>query len=369
MRPGLLAGIAALSALSAPAAERWRVQYFYDPPDLSEFAITALAFPSARRGIAVGTVAIPGRKEKPYAVATSDGGEHWSPVRLPDTPLSVFFLNENAGWLVAREDVWHTTDFGDTWKKLSHVPGVLRLYFRDEKRGWAIGLKKTVHETNDGGVTWTDVAAAAEPKTNPDNTVYGAIAFATPNSGMITGNSKPPRRGSRSEVPEWMDPETGRREWPGLNITLETRDGGAHWTTSSTSMFGQITDLSLAADGRGLGLVEFFDKFDYPSEVYSFDLRTGKGSRVFRRKDRAVTDVLVIPEGPAYLAAIEPPGTVFHSPVPGKLKLLKSGNLADWQEMEVDYRAIGRRATLAAPERGPVWVATDTGMILKLASE
>ena len=76
MKPGLLAGIAALSALAAPAAERWRVQYFYDPPDLSEFAITALAFPSAQRGIAVGTVAASGGKEKPYAVATSDGGAH-----------------------------------------------------------------------------------------------------------------------------------------------------------------------------------------------------------------------------------------------------------------------------------------------------
>jgi hypothetical protein len=369
MKTTLLTAIAALWAVSASAAERWRVQYFYDPPDLSEFAISDIVFPSAERGMAVGSVAVPGRKEKPYAVATSNGGETWTPLRIPDMPSSLFFVNDKTGWLVGHNDIWRTTDFGQTWKKLAHVAGVFRVYFRDEKRGWAVGEKKSVHETSDGGSTWTDVAAAAEPKTNPDYTVYRAIAFATPNAGIITGSSRPPRRGERSAVPDWMDPEDSRREWPGINITLETRDGGAHWSVAETSMFGQITNVSLAPDGRGLGLVEFFDKFDYPSEVYRIDLRSGKGGRAFRRKDRAVTDVLVVPEGPAYLAAIEPQGVVFHSPVPGKLKVLKSGNLADWEEMEVDYRAVARRATLAAAGPNRAWVATDTGMILKLTAD
>jgi hypothetical protein len=149
---------------------------------------------------------------------------------------------------------------------------------------------------------------------------------------------------------------------------LETKDGGAHWNVAETSMFGQITSVSLAPDGRGLGLVEFFERFDYPSEVYRIEWRTGRTTRVFRRKDRAVTDLLLQPDGPAYLAAIEPPGTLLHSPIPGKLKILKSGNLDLWEEMPVDYRAIARRATLAAA--GPrMWVATDTGMILQLGSE
>jgi hypothetical protein len=37
--------------------------------------------------------------------------------------------------------------------------------------------------------------------------------------------------------------------------------------------------------------------------------------------------------------------------------------------MDVDYRAVARRARLAASDPGNVWVATDTGMILKLAAE
>jgi hypothetical protein len=186
---------------------------------------------------------------------------------------------------------------------------------------------------------------------------------------MIAGWSRPPRGGDAGRLPEWMDPENRRREWPGKGVMLQTLDGGATWDVSETSMFGRITSISLASDGRGLVLVQFFDRFEYPSEVYRVDASSNKPERVFRRQDRVVTDVLVVPRGAAYLAAVEPPGTLFHSPVPGKLKLLTSSNSSDWKEMAVDYRAVARRAVLAAAGPKHVWVATDTGMILQLVSE
>jgi hypothetical protein len=46
---------------------------------------------------------------------------------------------------------------------------------------------------------------------------------------------------------------------------------------------------------------------------------------------------------------------------------LKSANLKVWQEMNVDYRAIGQRAIIAAPDQTHMWVATDTGAILSLS--
>jgi photosystem II stability/assembly factor-like uncharacterized protein len=232
-----------------------------------------------------------------------------------------------------------------------------------------VGGNKSVWQTADGGDTWTAVATGATPETAPEHSVYSAIAFATPKDGMIVGWSKPPRHGERDSTPDWVDPEAQPREWPELAMSLQTKDGGRTWKASQTSMFGQSTALSLAADGRGLLLIEFFGRFDYPSEVFSMDLGTGKTTRAFRRKDRAVTDVLVTANGPSYLAATEPSGTLFHSPVPGKLKILKSADLANWMEMDVDYRAVARRACLATPDGKTVWVATDTGMILKLSSE
>ncbi len=263
--------LAALWPVLATAAERWRLEYFYDPSEDSEFTIADLAFPSERVGIAAGQVAERG-KTKPYAVVTSDGGRTWNPLAVPDIAISLFFLDEHTGWLVAPKSIWRTSDFGQKWTKLKPAHDALRVYFLDQKQGWAVGGKKSVWQTADGGDTWTAVAAAATPETAREHSVYGAIAFANPKDGMIVGWSKPPRRGEGDSPPDWMDPEDQPREWPGLAMSLQTFDGGRTWKASQTSMFGQSTALSLAADGRGLLLFEFFGRFDYPSEVYSLDL-------------------------------------------------------------------------------------------------
>jgi hypothetical protein len=57
------------------------------------------------------------------------------------------------------------------------------------------------------------------------------------------------------------------------------------------------------------------------------------------------------------------------TPVPGKLKILQSDDLTTWREMAVDFRAVARRAVLAGPDAGHLWVATDTGMVLRLEQE
>lgn len=364
---GCLLALSALLASSAQAAEHWRLQYFHDS-ETSSLNITDLQFPSPQRGMAIGYI-FEGRRSRPSALVTSDGGRTWTAAPSPGIAVSLFFLNDNLGWLVTKDTLWQTTEFGRNWKKLGRLPGLVRVYFRDENHGWAAGAKKSVYETSDGGRKWTRLAAGDQPKSNPDYTVYDFIAFANAKLGMIAGWSKPPRRRETQRVPDWIDPESRRREWPTLMILLETRDGGQHWAASETSMFGQVTRIRLAPDGRGLGLIEFFDAFDWPSEVIQIDWRTGKNTRVFRRIDRAVTDIALPSKGPAYLAAVEPLGTLARSPVPGKLKILRSENFQDWVEMPVDYRAVARHAILAVADPANLWVATDTGMILKLVAE
>jgi photosystem II stability/assembly factor-like uncharacterized protein len=355
-----------LCALPCASAERWRMQYFYEGDDGSEFAIMGLGFATPERGLAVGYLSS-GSKEKPYAVGTTDGGRTWEPVPLPEPAVSLFMLNEKAGWMVGRDKLWRTADCGRTWTRLGRAPDALRVYFVSETRGWASGGNKSLYETSDGGVTWKKVDAAAQPKTNAKYTLYGPMAFVNPKVGIVSGWSRPPRRGEDSDVPEWVDPDSASREWPATTISLQTNDGGEHWQVSETSMFGRMTELSFTPDGRGLGLVEFFGKFDYPSEVYQVNLRTGKSARAFRSRERVITDILRDPGGEvSYLAAFEPSGSMFRSPVPGKLKIVRSTDMESWQEMDVDYRALARRARLVAAATGSVWVATDTGMILRL---
>jgi photosystem II stability/assembly factor-like uncharacterized protein len=353
---------------NAQAAERWAVQFFHDK-DESTLTINDLAFPSARRGVAVGYLEVKG-KARPTALITSDGGETWSFAKIKGAGLSLFFLNESVGWMVTEKGLWKTEESGRSWEKLKSPREILRVHFQDENHGWAVGLRKSVYETTDGGAQWTRVSMAEEVKSNPDHTFFTWVAFANEKHGLIAGASEPPRL-RRSMFPDWMDPERAsrRRQWPTLSILLDTRDGGKHWKASVTSMFGRITRVRLAPDGRGLGLVEFSHAFEWPSEVFQIDWRTGKSTRVFRRTDRAVTDVALLPNGPAYLAAVEAPGKLRRSPIPGKLRFLRSENLSDWQEMEVDYRAVASRVTLAAFDENHIWAATDTGMILRLVED
>ena len=99
------------------------------------------------------------------------------------------------------------------------------------------------------------------------------------------------------------------------------------------------------------------------------NLTTYDKTNVYRQSNRVVTDFAYLPDGEAYLAVVEPPGKLATAPVPGRLKILRSGSLNLWVEMDVDYRAVAQRAVLAGNDARHLWVATDTGMILKLVDE
>ncbi len=64
--------------------QRWNIQYFYDKAR-ETLVIEDLAFPSAERGIAVGSIVddLAPKKPKYTALFTSDGGAHWtlSPIK------------------------------------------------------------------------------------------------------------------------------------------------------------------------------------------------------------------------------------------------------------------------------------------------
>ena len=156
------------------------------------------------------------------------------------------------------------------------------------------------------------------------------------------------------------------KQVPHVSILLQTKDAGATWHESHVSLFGQITRISLSAENVGLGLVEFKDAFDYPAEVYRIDLTTGNSSMAFRAKDRAITDIRMLSGTRAVLVGYETNGPIFRSPIPGKLKVLTSSDLEKWTEMPVDYRAVAHAALITGPDEQHLWIATDTGMILKL---
>ena len=299
------------------------------------------------------------------SVVTSDGGATWKEVKLKDVGVSLFSINENVGWMVTDEAIWKTSDAGETWSRLKKLKGINRVWFLNESHGFAVGAPKLVYETKDGGKKWEKLEAAEKPKSNPHYTSYDWITFATPEVGLIVGGSVPPQRG---DEPAWFDPQAAahRRETPTLLITLETRNGGQTWNAQTAPTLGQTTRVRLLPTGVGLALIQFAHAFEWPSEVFKIE-PNGKSERVYRQKDRVVTDCALLSPENALLAAIDPPGRLYQLPVPGKLHILQSKNMTDWTDMPVDYRANGRRAILSVVDADHIWVATDTGMILNLS--
>ena len=359
--PILLVFVSALAG-----AEHWDIQYQYKQLD-SILTLNDLAFPSANRGIACGFTLDRKGRDHPFLVATSDGGTRWTEVPVKDTGISLFFLDDSNGWMVTAKGLWYTAESGRSWTHLKAPAGFLKVWFLDRQHGFGVGLDKNISETTDGGDTWKRLAILSEISGDPKFTTFGEITFRGAR-GSISGWNIPPRKGG----PDWMegDKQGGQRQWPNLSITVDTTDGGKTWSKTEASIFGQVTRLDLGKDGLGVGLIEFHDAFEYPSEIYAFNTKVGRMRRIYRETDRAITDIKQIPGTErVIIAGFEAAGTIYRSPIPGKLKVIATDDLKIWYEMEVDYRAVAKTAMLAAPDATHAWIGTDTGMILKLIND
>src|SRR5260370_41151289 len=104
---------------SGRAAERWKMQLFYDKDD-SSLAIKDLQCPSALRCIAAGSI-LGKNHAKGTVIVTNDGGEHWSYIPVEEHPVSLVFLNDTLGWMVTDGGIWLTNEGGRSWKKLKSL--------------------------------------------------------------------------------------------------------------------------------------------------------------------------------------------------------------------------------------------------------
>ena len=354
---------ALLASNPVHAAERWKMQFFHDK-DNSTLELRDIQCPSTQRCIAAGVLEEEKGHLKGTGVVTSDGGEHWSHVDVKELPVSLFFLNESLGWMVTNNGIWQTEESGRSWKKLKGLKGIERVWFLNAEHGWAVGHPKVIYETTDAGKNWIKLPAAQQPSTPVERTVYNCIAFLGPQYGIIAGNSD---LGPREELPAWMDPggERRKRAYHGATVMLKTIDGGKNWQTLGGSGEGYLTQLRLTGRDSGLALFEFPDSSN-PSGLYKIDLNSRKLTNVFQPAGAVARDFTILPGGAVLLAAVDLPGKSSQIPIPGKLKMLGSRSLETWLETPVDYRAVATHPIIAAADASHVWVATDTGMILKL---
>jgi hypothetical protein len=337
------------------AAPRWNIQFLYDHAD-SNFAIGDLECPSSRHCVAAGLIDDKRGHDQGAVVVTGDGGLHWSQYEVKERPLSLFFLNESLGWMVTDRGLWSTVEGGRTWSKIESRKGILQAWFLDADHGYIAGVKGLVQQTTDGGKTWTKLEASGQA---PDALLlnYGIVSFHGTHGVII---------GSTDATSPVLSDATQESQANRKITVLETLDGGKKWTYGKIPIDGELGQLRLS-DGLVVTLILYSDpKYPVASAVYATPLGSNKGRLIFAERDRAATDIALLSGGGAVLAAVEPPGNSKQVPIPCKLKILRSGDLKIWQEMDVDYRAVAQRAIIAAPDAQHMWVATDTGAILML---
>jgi hypothetical protein len=297
-------------------------------------------------------------------MVTSNGGKTWTQMPLKEPGHGVFFLDETSGWMLTPSGIWFTDECGRSWRRIHKQRDLNQIRFISRERGWAVGGNKTAIETTDGGKTWTRIKAAADVEATPERTAFTVIAPLGASTVLMIGRSAPRRSYS---TPIWLDPNPQlRRELPALTFTLQSNDQGKTWNSTRASMFGRVSAVEVASKGHGMLLIEFDEFFEFPSELYTLNVPTWQNTLALRRKDLAITDIAASSE--YYAAGFQPPGALFRSPIPGKVRILHSKDMKTWTEFEVDYRAVATRVMLAE-SGGLLWAATDTGMILNLSRD
>ena len=164
--------------------------------DLPAYAtLTDMHFPSALIGYAVGATNV---------FKTTNGGANWTIVKTVSNSLkSVFFINNNVGWIGGRYgDKYQTIDGGLNWTYQGNTGGdyINCLYFINEQKGW--GGSTRVITTSNGGTSWSFIGIS-------DIFYVNDIYFTDANNGWAAATSK----------------------------VLNTTDGGVTWnkiTTPST---------------------------------------------------------------------------------------------------------------------------------------
>lgn len=168
---------------------------------------------------------------------------------------SVYFVNQNQGWIVGSKGTFlETTDGGATWKsKARFTEDTIRdVYFSDEKHGWILAEKDVfgsygsspsyISETFDCGVSWKRVDLQGEGKEKLVKIFFSKDGFgrAVGEAGTFFAMQNDKTTWKKTSVPvrflllngNFFNQNNGLVVGGG-GTALYTEDGGNSWNTAN----------------------------------------------------------------------------------------------------------------------------------------
>jgi photosystem II stability/assembly factor-like uncharacterized protein len=181
-----------------------------------QHTISSIHFVNKNKGWATVQPNIGGQQA--YFIHTEDGGNTWNLDYLITSEgynRSVFFINENIGWIMNTNGTVHKTiDAGMNWQlHYGFYPAISKMYALDHKKIFAVGERGAVLCTKNGGNDWTVI------ETNLINYLK-SIHFCDEKVGWIVG----------------PDREVGL-----TGTILKTSDGGETWVRQTSP---QLFDMN-----------------------------------------------------------------------------------------------------------------------------
>ncbi|MBA2423622.1 MAG: hypothetical protein H0V61_10440 [Chitinophagales bacterium] len=121
-----------------------------------------------------------------FILHTYDGGNQWQTDTFSMEWRSIFFVDNNHGFVAGYGSIFETTNGGLTWQPTPASGDFFQsLYFSSPQTGFAVGYEGTILKTIDGGKTW-------EKKRNGNDLLQGTkhfkqIIFRDQTTGYIVG--------------------------------------------------------------------------------------------------------------------------------------------------------------------------------------
>jgi photosystem II stability/assembly factor-like uncharacterized protein len=196
-------------------AKHWQKQLVRDSSFIG-FGQTSIQFLDQEHGYIVAG----GQAEQ--LIRTSDGGDHWETVALPEGSArvgAIVFSDGSNGWLLVGGQgsrLYATSDAGGTWRRLPDPPpDADGLRFRSPSEAWmgstAVGAPH-VYASTDAGSTWQRLDLPPPPGRSWEGSVPAGIELL-------------PQSGVRVFLPP-AQPEMVER---GISLTLTSFNQGTAW--------------------------------------------------------------------------------------------------------------------------------------------